>query len=398
MPVTPPARAVLDGVRVLELARYSPVAYATMILGDLGADVVKVEPVAGSPLGGTALSTPGGHDPAEAVWLNRNKRSVTLDLKSEPGAQALRDLAAGADVVVEGFRPGVLPRLGLGYPELSAVNPRLVLCSLTGYGQTGPYAELPGHDLNYLGHAAVLELMPGPAWPLNLVADLAGGSHYAVMAILAALLWRDRSGAGQHLDLSFTDGALALLGATSMVRPYLRDRTAPDPGHGLHGGAFPYYNAYRASDGGHVTVCCTEDRHWESLCAALDRPDLTAAGPRPRDRTSGPSAVQAAALVALRELFATRSRNEWFEALSARGVPVGRSYQVPELAEDPHLRHRGMVRPGPPMEIGSPLRIDGAAPERGGPAPGRGEHTDELLAELGYDGEYIRTLRDKGVV
>jgi len=397
---------VFDDVRVVEMSRFSPVAFASVILADLGADVIKVEPTLASGVSGTAVS-PGREERAgqRSSWINRNKRSLTLDYRTVAGRRVLLDLAARADVVLEGFRPGALDKYGLGYAGLSAVNPGIIVCSLSGYGHDGPYGPVLGHDLNYLSFAGVLDLLgvPGdPGIPLNLVADLGGGALFATVAVLSALHARTRTGRGQHLDMSYLDGTVALLGATSVMKSRLTAGDPPRFGTGLHSGLYPYYTTYACRDGKGIAVGCAETSTWRALCAALDTPELEPAGPATADRTREPREHHRLARKRLAEVFAARDRDDWFDRLSPVATCVSKVSQVDELFADPQLRHRSMVVDGTvdgvdELNIMSPVHVSGDGDLDHVRAPYRGEHTAEILAWLGHSA-HIEQYRSGGVV
>lgn len=267
-PVTsasPAQAAPLAGVRVLDLTRLLPGPMCTLHLADLGAEVIKIE------------DTGAGDYAAPAVreLVNRNKLGLRLDLKQPAGLAVLQRLAREADVLVEGFRPGVMARLGAGYPALAAINPRLVYCSLTGYGQTGPLRDAAGHDLNYAGLAGVAEQIGQPGQPPALsnvpVADLLGGSMTAVMGILAALFDAQRTGLGRHVDIAVADGVLAHA-VLPLAAVNTQGRTSP-VGQGKLTGALPCYAVYTAACGGHLAVAALEKKFWDLFCQHIGRPE-----------------------------------------------------------------------------------------------------------------------------
>jgi crotonobetainyl-CoA:carnitine CoA-transferase CaiB-like acyl-CoA transferase len=389
----------LTGIRVLDLTRLLPGPFATQTLADLGADVVKVEdPRGGDPLRALPPSVGQGADGAAFHALNHGKRSVALDLSRPEGRDAFLRLCARADAVVESFRPGVLDRLGLGFTALHAAAPRLVLCSLTGYGQDGPYAARAGHDLDYLALSGVLALCgePGaPSVPGVQVADLAGGAWPAVAGILAALLGRGATGEGVHLDVSMAEGALGLLSPWLAVA---RARGAPlTRGGEVLGGAAACYGVYRARDGRFAALAALEPRFFEAFCAAVGRPELAE-----RQWEAG-DALRAE----LAAVFAARTRDEW-EAFAARHdacvMPV---LEGSEPGDDPHLRARQAFVEipvgdgGPPvLAVATPLRFgrardDGRAPR---PAPRLGEHGEAVLAEAGFTPAELAALRRSGAL
>ncbi|MEJ2560117.1 MAG: CaiB/BaiF CoA-transferase family protein, partial [Anaerolineae bacterium] len=270
-----PASGALDGLRVLDLAHLLPGEFAAMWLGDLGADIIKVE--APQVASDRQLAIP--RDPATPyrAALNRNKRSLTLNLKDPPGLELLKQLVVTADVLLEGFRPGVMDRLGAGYNMLQAVNPKLIYCSISGFGQDGPYRLRPGHDSNYLALAGLLGLNRGNdeqphLLPIQL-ADVGGGAIPAVIAILAALIARDRTGQGQYIDVSMLDGALAW---TYFLLPLSRKLALAEVGigTGMLTGEALCYNVYETKDGRYLSVAALEPKFWRRLCDAIQRPDL----------------------------------------------------------------------------------------------------------------------------
>ncbi len=395
----------LEGIRVLDLTRLAPGPYCTMILADLGAEVVRVEEPRGptgrraeQAAGTVTLKPRGGMDPrSPANALFRNKKSLGLDLKAEAGRELFHRLVEDADVVVEELRPGVAARLGIDYETLSARNPRLIHCAITGYGQSGPYRDLVGHDLNYISWAGVLSLIGPrdrpPSIPLHLIADFGGGGMQAALAIMTALFVRSRTGRGQYLDVSLTDGALHLL--VAFVNLYFAEGTVPGREGIFFNGSAPYYNVYEAADGKYLTIGALEPWFWGNLCRALGREDLI---PLRTDHER-----RAEVFAKLRAIFKQKTRDEWFDELRGADVCVGKVLTLDELEHDPQLRHRGMIVEVPTPEggsvkqVGTIPRLHGHAPPRR-PAPRLGEHTDELLSRIGLDAGRIGELRRRGVV
>src|SRR5919201_2556270 len=249
---------VLDGIKIIELARVAPGEFCTMMLADMGADVLKIETPEPHGAGDTEAARR-----AAFAFVNRNKRSLAVNLKSPEGQTIFKRLAAGADVVVEGFRPGVMKRLGADYETLAALNPRLIYCSLSGFGQDGPYRDYPAHDMNYLSLAGVLGLIGDagskkPVIPLNLIADYAGASLHGALGIALALFARERTGRGQHVDVSYLDTSVSLLAATPNRRFFFGDGLAPRRGGGFLGGSYPYYAIYETRDNTRLTIRSTE--------------------------------------------------------------------------------------------------------------------------------------------
>jgi alpha-methylacyl-CoA racemase len=384
----------LHGIRVLDLTRLLPGPFATLVLADLGADVVKVEEPGGDWL--RWLPPLAGQQSGAFHALNRNKRSVVLDLRRPEGAAAFVRLAARADAVVESFRPGVLDRLGCGWAALHAANPRLVLCSITGYGQDGPYAARAGHDIDYCALAGVLALCgtpEAPAVPGVQLADVAGGAWPAVAGILAALIGRGSSGEGRHVDVSMAEGALALL---AMPLGIAAARGAPlRRGAELLSGGAACYGVYRTRDGRFVALGALEPKFFAAFCAAVGRPELAAGqlegdGAGPRDE--------------LEAIFAARTRDEWAAFAAAHDVCLMPVLEGDEPRQDPHLAARGaFVEVETPWEgralpgVSTPVRLAGE-PQPRRPAPRLGEHACEVLAEAGFGAAEITALRAAGVL
>lgn len=357
------ARRPLDGIRVLDLSRLAPGPYATMLLADMGAEVVVV--------GGGAGSLP---IPA----LARGKRFITLDLKSRDGRHALLGLVRSADILVEGYRPGVMDRLGLGWEVLRAENPRLIACALTGYGQSGPLSQEVGHDLNYAALSGALGAF-GPAgdvpsFPLNLLADFAGGSLFAVIGILSALHMRGATGRGQFIDAAMVDGCLSLMAmhAPDWGRPVL-----PARGDGLLAGTAPFYRCYRCADGRFVAVGPLERRFFESLWTGLGYADPP---PDHMDRDAWPAMTERFAAT-----FATRPRDEWVASFAGRDACVSPVLDPDEALAHPHNRHRhpGLDRGHVPVV---PALSEAASAV---PPTDLTDRTREVLEELGLWSEAL---------
>ena len=394
----------LDGIRILEVARVPPAELPGMLLADMGADVLKIE----TPAGAERARDPDADRRAAFAFVNRNKRSMTLNLKTPEGQDIFRRLAATADVLIEGFRPGVMKRLGADYETVRALNPRIVYCSLSGFGQDGPYRDWPAHDLNYLSLAGVLGLIGErdrkPVIPLNLVADYGGASLHGALGIMVALFARERTGRGQHVDISYLDTTVSLLAATPNMRFFFSDGVAPRRGEGFLGGSYPYYAIYETRDGKLLTIGCTEPWLWENFCRAIGRPDLARFARTPDQFVRAANAEEEAARREDEAIIRTRDRDDWFEYLTRADVCVGKVYDVEEMVQDPQVLHRGMIveahhpRFGKVRQFGIALKLSDTPGTVRRAAPVPGEHTDEVLRGLGLGGEEIAALRRRGVI
>jgi crotonobetainyl-CoA:carnitine CoA-transferase CaiB-like acyl-CoA transferase len=383
--------APLAGVRVLDLSRLLPGPVATLHLADLGADVIKVEDTGAGDYARTMGDGPDG-----TSWffraVNRNKRGLRLDLKQEAGRAALKRLVAGADVLIESFRPGVMDRLGVGHAVLAEVNPRLVYCAITGYGQDGPWAMRAGHDLNYIAQAGVLEqtgVAGGqPAIPALQIGDLLGGAMSAVAAILAALLRARTVGEGGFVDVAMSEAVLAhnlfplfaLQGGGGL----------PPRGTDLLTGGHANYGVYRTADDRYMAVGALEEKFWQLFCDAAGRPELKA-----RYAESASPALRRE----LETLFAGRTQAEWaalFDGVDCCVTPV---LTPAEALDHPQARARGMSIAADGMtQYAPPFRISGWRFAVDRPAPAAGEHGDEILAEAGYTPTEIAALRRDGCI
>jgi crotonobetainyl-CoA:carnitine CoA-transferase CaiB-like acyl-CoA transferase len=387
--------SALDGLRILELTQVMAGPFCGQVLADMGADVIKVEPPEGDSTRRSLGFRMQGDDTAAFLAVNRNKRSLTLDLKAAEHQAVFHRLVRDADVVLENYRPGVAARLGADWETLSEVNPRLVYASVSGFGQTGPYAQRPGYDLIAQGLAGVMSVTGEPGGdPVKCgipIGDLSAGLFCAV-AILSAVIARERTGRGQRIDTSLFEGALALsiwetaeLWATGRV---------PEPLGSAHRLTAPY-QALRTRDG-HVTVGGNTQALWERLCAAIGRPELIE---DPRFASNDERMANRAELVAELEAATTaRDSDEWVAALVEAGVPCGPIHDYRQVFEDPHTQAREMeVRLEHPVEgtisaLGIPVKLSDTPGSIRRPAPLLGEHTAEVLREAGLSDAEIAAL------
>jgi crotonobetainyl-CoA:carnitine CoA-transferase CaiB-like acyl-CoA transferase len=368
-----PLADALSGIRVLDLSRLLPGPFLTMVLADMGADVVKVEdPRIGDYL--RAIPPAKGGISARFLAVNRGKRSLALDLKSPAGRDTFVKLVAKADVVVESFRPGVMDKLGVGYAALSAANPKLVMCSISGYGATGPYVDRAGHDLDYIGLAGVLAMTGprngAPQMPGIQIADLAGGALWSATAILGALVGRQRTGKGAHLDISMTEGALSLL-APEIAN--LSCGSAPTRGSEGLNGSMACYGVYATKDGRYLAVGALEPKFYIALNNALGRPPNIA-------ELAGNAQQQARVRAEIAAIFATRTAAEWQDVLAVHDCCVELILEPTELAAHPLHKARevffqlaGVTQTRTPVGMPANPRVP----------PALGEHSHEVLAEYG---------------
>ncbi len=392
------APGALAGLVVLDLTRLLPGAYCTQLLADLGAEVIKIEEPGRGDYN-RAFEPLNVKESGSFLLLNRNKKSVTLNLKTAEGKAILRRLAARADVLVEGYRPGVMDRLGVGYDVLAQDNPRLVYCAISGFGQDGPFAKAPGHDLNYMALAGALQLFgkagDDPIVPGLSIADQGGGSLTAAFGILAAVIGRAGTGRGQFVDVSMTDGVISWL--AYHAADYLFAKVEPKGGERRFLGQAPCYNVFRCADGRCITLGFIEENFWHRFCDLAGLEDL-------KDRQWPEGAEAAAQMARVADLMASRSCADWMALLGPADLPVAPVNSMREAFDHPQMKHRGML-----LEMDHP--VEGRIPQLGFPVkfsdtPGRlrtpppllGEHTDAVLRTLGYDDDAIGALRDRKAI
>ena len=380
----------LEGIRIIDMARLGPGPHCSQILADMGADVIRVEapdPKEG-PRAGRMIKLPGD------AAIRRNSRSISLNLKTEEGKQVFFKLAATADVITEGFRPGVVKRLGVDYEPVKAVRPRIVYASLSGYGQEGPYSSYVGHDINYQGITGMLDMTgerDGPPMiPGNTIADNAGGGMNAAISILAALLSRERTGAGQYIDMAMVDGLVTMM--FFPIEEHLTTGAVPHRSGTITTGLYPWYSIYETKDGRYVSVGAIEPWFYENLCRLLELEELI-------PHQYGDDAKQEEVFAAFREKFLTKTRDEWVELLMPGETCVGPVLAIDEVVKDPHLRHREMIVDveeeggGTRTQVGVMAKLSETPGTIRTPGPEAGQHTPEILSELGYDEPAIEALR-----
>lgn len=383
----------LSGLRILDLTRLLPGPLATQHLADYGAEVIKIEDTVAGDYARTMGAMAGDSSYFYQV-VNRNKRSIRLDLKQEEGRAILSRLVATADAVVEGFRPGVMDKLGFGYDALAALNPRVVLCSITGYGQGGPYAMRAGHDINYIGYAGVLDQIGSvggaPAVPNLQIGDLLGGTMTAAMGLMVALFEARASGRGRHVDVAMTDAALAHA-IFPLVEVLAHGQVRPRGADLLTGGV-PCYGVYETADGRHMAVGALEQKFWFQLCDTLGRPDL-----KPAHVDTGD--VGMAARTALADIFRGRSQREWTDMFDAVDCCVSPVLRLEETLSNPQVQARGMViEVAGIRQFAPPFRLSAHEPPPPAPAPAAGADTDAILGALGLSDADLRRLRAAAVI
>jgi alpha-methylacyl-CoA racemase len=394
----------LEGVRVLDLSRLLPGGFCSLLLADYGADVLKVEDTGmGDYIRWAPPHVEGAaHSARSALFLalNRNKRSIRIDLKQDAGREVLLDLVRVHDVVLESFRPGVLDRLGVGYEAMRAVNPKIVLCAISGYGQDGPLRDRPGHDMNYLGLVGLLGLTGAaggpPVQPAGQIADLGGGALMAAFGILAALREAERTGEGQLVDVSMADGALSWLAL--VAARYFADGEVPARGALELAGGLACYRPYACADGGWVTLGALEPKFWRAWCRGVGREDLVGA------QFAAPGSD---AHAQVQDVFAARTRAQWEAFAAEHECCLEPVLDLAEALDSELVRARGMVvgldQPGvaePVRLLGAPVKLSRTPADANRlPGPALGEHSAAVLRELaGYDDARIAELMQTGVV
>ncbi len=388
----------LEGIRILDLTRLLPGPFCSLMLADLGAEVIKVEDTS---IGDYLRWNPPLLTESQSLFfmaLNRNKQSIKLNLKPKEGKEIFAQLVQSADVVLESFRPGRLDKLGVGYAAMSELNPRIIYCAISGYGQDGPYKDRAGHDLNYIALAGLLDLFGQkdgePIMPPIQIADLTG-SYLAAIGILSAIVARAKTGRGQLVDIGMMDGVWPWM--ISSLPRYWADGTLPRRGELHLGGAMPCYNIYQCKDGRWLTLGALEPQFWTTFCKMVGHEEWLE-----HQRDTGAEAEPTFA--ALRELFKSKTCAEWLEFFADVDVCIEPMLTIAEAANHPQIQHRRMVieveqpNVGQLKQTASPLKLSDIAQPRAEPSPEYGQHTEQILRELGYRSEEIEALKDRRVI
>lgn len=386
----------LEGIKILDLSRFFPGMYCSMILADLGADVLGIEDRRFEVEGMGIPTIMRNNMPT----IMRNKKHMSLNLKSEKGKEIYYRLVKDADVVLEGFKPGVAKRLGVDYDTLKKINPRIIYCAITGYGQEGPYKDMIGHDINYLSFGGVLGLTgksnTPPVIPSVQIADMAAGGMLATIGIMAVLIAREKTGKGQFVDISMLDGITAMLPFLATL--YWEGGELPKRGNTLLTGRYPCYNVYRTKDGKYVSIGALERKFWEILCVKLGLEGFI------EHQYNDDERRKKEMYECFRETFKSRTREEWMDELKGLDVCFAKVLNIEEVFDDPHILSRKMVTKvshpvkGQMKLLGIPIKLSLTPGKIRTPPASFGEHTEEVLGKLGYNSEEIKKVEEEGII
>ncbi len=400
--------SALSGIKVLDMTGLGPASIAAMMLGDMGAEVLKIDLPPGGGSRGVGDGLPYFPESDEEnekmnayMATNRNKRNMALNLRQEAGQKIFNRLVAEFDVVLEAFRPGVMDRMNAGYEAASKINPRIIVCSVSGYGQTGPYRSFPGHDANYAGMGGVLGLTGDdgdrpPVIALNIVADIAVAVYQTVIGILLAICARERTGRGQHVDISMTDGVVQILTGVPGGGEFLYQGVVPKRGETMTSGTLPFYSVYKAKDDKWLTLCPIEPRFYANMCKALGKEEMI---PFQFDESKKDELF-----ATFKEIFLTKTRDEWFDELTKADVPIGKVLELDELFSDPQVLQRQMLvevdhpKFGKIQQIGISIKLSDTPGTIRSLGVTLGKHTQEVMTGLGYSEEDVLEFRKQGVV
>jgi crotonobetainyl-CoA:carnitine CoA-transferase CaiB-like acyl-CoA transferase len=387
----------LEGVKVLDLTRHPPGDFCTMILADYGAEVLKVEDLDGGDT--TRWSLPKGKKfAASYLALNRNKKSMRLNLKEKEGTEIFKKLAKDYQVIVEGFRPGVTERLGIDFESIKKINPSIIYCSITGYGQEGPYKKKVGHDINYIGIGGILEITGKKGGPPTVpgvqIADI-NAALMATIGILMSVIHFNKTGRGQQIDISMLDGILFWLGM--IVSKYSMDKKTPERENILLNGKHLCYRVYRTMDDRYITIGAIEKKFWVNFCKGICRDDLI-------EHQFTDIHGRKELLEEVEGIFLTKTLKEWLACFEGLEVCHGPVNNLQEVLSDPHILFRNMViKAEHPIEgeyscVGFPIKLSNGQPKLRSHAPDYGENTEEVLKSIGYGEGHICDFRNRGII
>jgi crotonobetainyl-CoA:carnitine CoA-transferase CaiB-like acyl-CoA transferase len=379
---------------MLDLSRLLPGPYCSLLLADLGMEVLKIEDLEmGDYM--RKMGPARKEDSAYFVAVNRNKKSMTLNLKTEEGKEIFFKLIVAYDTILESFRPGVMDRLGIGYGELKKRNPRVILCSLSGYGQDGPYRERSGHDINYIGLGGVLDLMgrkdDPPVIPGVQIADLGAGGMMSAIAILAAIIHRGKTGEGQHLDVSMLDGVISWL--SIHAAKYFLDGELPRRGEMHLTGRYACYHVYETKDGRHLSLGALEPKFWKNFCEAIAQKDLIH-----KQYLEGEERTRL--IQEVQKILRTKTQKEWVDVFNDADACCEPILNLEEVFHHPHVLHRQMLKEmvhpveGKVPTVGNPIKSSQYPFETLAPSPTYGEHTIEVLKAVGYSDKEIQHFKE----
>ncbi|MHA1380462.1 MAG: CaiB/BaiF CoA transferase family protein [Candidatus Helarchaeota archaeon] len=397
----------LEGIRVLDLTMLFPGPFGTRYLSDFGADVIKIESRVRQDMARMpppVVKIPGSRKKDSYLYhaLNRNKKNISLNLKTDEGKEIFYKLAKTADVIVEQFRPGVVKNLGVDYETIKKINPRIIYCSITGYGQNGPYRDLAGHDINYIGTSGVASVTRDretkkPIVPGLQIGDMFGGGLHAVIGILTALIAREKTGRGQYIDIAMMDGTLSFL--PMVLSAYLIDNIKKDPTTFNLSGGIPNYWIYKCKDGKYITIGALEPKFYNNLLKVLGAKEISKQEAEDKGKT-----VQDLMFKQFQELFLTKTRDEWVEELNKVDTCVAPMNELWEVEDNPQVKARKMIIDVPIGEgqtmkqIGFPIKMSDTPAKILFVAPPFSQHTIDILKELGYNDEEIKVLKKKKVI
>ncbi len=393
-------KLLLEGVRVLDFTRVMAGPFATMLLGDLGADVIKIEPPGGDDTRGWGPPWIGS-DSAYFMSANRNKRSIIIDLKKPESKEIIKKLVEKSDIVVENFRPGVAEQLGISYSQLSRINPKIIYCSISGFGQSGPYRDKPGYDLIALAMSGLMSITGEPDRPPVKfgvpIADLTT-AIFAALSIVSALYWREKTGKGQYIDMALLDVQVLLL--SHQAFNYFATGEEPQRMGSAHPNIVPY-QAFETSDG-YIVVTVGNEKLWEQFCKVIGRPDLLVDS---KFKTNADRVINRRILIEeLTKIFKSRTTDYWMEKLENAGIPAAPILTIGQILSSEHVKHRELVleidhsEAGRIKMLGTPFKLSETPGKVRTPPPTKGQHTYEILKELGYNDEEITALKNKHVV